>query len=117
MSKPADVAKLMREAQRLAGYGEVRLTLSPVSGFYAHAYPDRDTAIQSVVRRMQESGNPPTSVTVISEAMADAVMTPLAYAKGGTPADAVEALLAKLKTTGGNRQLETYASALKGEPT
>jgi predicted transcriptional regulator len=97
-SKPlaTDVARMMKAAHRLAGFGDIRLTLHNAGGFVALALPDRTTAQRRAQAKLEAMGH---SVTLeqVTEAMEDAGRQPLANGRGTTPEEALERLMAELR--------------------
>ena len=88
-------AKLMQQAARKPGVGEVRICYFDTSppAYHARALPDHDTAQRLVVAEFQAAGRESVSLNELVDATARRVECQMHHGKGRTPEEAVRNLL------------------------
>lgn len=91
------VSQIIHKIHRLPGIGRVIVEANDrFSGFFARAFPDRDTARESAIQEMSKQGASP-SVDAFAEAWDRHAHRQIAFGAGKRADIALAALLAKLE--------------------
>lgn len=89
------IAKLMQQAARKPGVGEVRICYFDTSppSYHARALPDHDTAQRLVVAEFQAAGRESVSLNELVDTTARRVECQMHHGRGRTPEEALRNLL------------------------
>jgi hypothetical protein len=96
------LAQLMREALRIGTFGEVRVAIFTDGEFDASGYLDRHAAQETVQTSLRDAGAASLSVDLIEDMIQTRMGEVAIRGSGGTPEEALRALLAKLRTWDGS---------------